>query len=66
MKNKPFRFLQITKICKKRKGLEAMEHKILCTIKSAIYYAGFKGLFLNKSGVDFIFLFVIYALLTGY
>lgn len=24
-----------------------MKHKILCTIKSALYYAGFKGSFLN-------------------
>lgn len=30
-----------------------MKHKILCTIKSAIYYAGFKGSFLNGPGVKF-------------
>lgn len=31
----------------KRKGLETMKHKTLCTIKSTIYYAGFKGSLLN-------------------
>lgn len=43
-----------------------MKHKILFTIKSAIYYAGFKGSFLNgqilagwlATGVDFFVLFV--------
>lgn len=32
----------------KRKGLESMKHKILCTIKSTTYYANVKGLFLNR------------------
>lgn len=48
VKNKPLSFfLSTNKIHRKRKGLEAMKNKILCTIKSTIYSAGFEGSFLN-------------------